>query len=44
MYFNLKAKNHQAILSSQRYASASGAKSGAKAVEKAAPAAQVFEI
>lgn len=43
-YFNLKAKNHQVILSSQGYASASGARSGAKAVEKAAPEAKVVEV
>lgn len=43
-YFNLKAKNHQVILSSQGYASQAGAKAGTKSVMKAAPDAKVVEI
>lgn len=44
IYFNLKAKNHQVILSSQGYASESGAKAGAKSVAKAAPDAKVTDL
>lgn len=40
VYFNLKAKNHQVILSSQGYSSESGAKSGMKSVMKNAPIAE----
>lgn len=40
-YFNLKAANHQVILSSQGYASKSGAEAGTKAIAKYAPAAAV---
>lgn len=43
-FFNLKAKNHQVILSSQGYASESGAKSGVKSVMKNAPEAKVVEV
>ena len=43
-YFNLKAKNHQIILSSQGYSSESGAKSGVKSVMKNAPDAVLVEI
>ena len=43
-YFNLKAKNHQVILSSQGYSSESGAKSGVKSVMKNAPDAVLVEL
>lgn len=43
-YFNLKAKNHQIVLSSQGYSSESGAKSGIKSVMKNAPDAEVIEV
>ncbi len=40
-FFNLKAKNHQVILSSQGYASENGTKNGMKSVIKAVPDAKV---
>jgi uncharacterized protein len=43
-YFNLKAKNHQVILSSQGYSSKGGAESGVKSVMKNAPDAKVVEV
>ncbi|WP_290697432.1 YegP family protein [Amphritea sp.] len=43
-YFNLKAGNHEVILSSQGYATSQGAKAGTDAVKRAAPEAGVFEI
>ncbi len=42
-YFNLKAVNHQIILSSQGYTSKSGAEGGIDAVKRAAPDATVIE-
>ena len=43
-YFNLKANNHQIILSSQGYSSKSGAESGVKSVMKNAPDAKTVEV
>jgi len=43
-YFNLKAKNHQIILSSQGYSSKSGAEAGVKSVMNNAPDAKVIEV
>ncbi|MCW8885355.1 MAG: YegP family protein [Motiliproteus sp.] len=43
-YFNLKAANHQVILSSQGYANEAGAKKGTEAVMRAAPEAKVVEV
>ncbi len=43
-YFNLKAKNHQIILSSQGYSSESGAKAGIKSVMKNGMDATVVEV
>lgn len=40
-YFNLKAGNHQVILSSQGYASKSGAENGCDSVANHAPGAEV---
>ena len=42
-YFNLKAANHQIILSSQGYSSKNGAEAGTNAVKRAAPEASVVE-
>ncbi len=44
VYFNLKAKKHQVILSSQGYPSESGAKNGMKSVMKNAPEAKLVEV
>lgn len=44
VYFKLKAKNHQIILSSQGYAAESGAKKGVKSVMKNAPDAALVEV
>jgi len=44
IYFNLKAKNHQVVLSSQGYSSESGAKNGVKSVMQNAPDAAVVEL
>jgi len=44
VYFNLKAKNNQVILSSQGYAAESGAKNGAKSVMKNAPNATLNKV
>ncbi len=44
IYFNLKAKNHQVILSSQGYASESGAQQGVKSTMKNAPDAELVEV
>ncbi|MBW1636234.1 MAG: YegP family protein [Deltaproteobacteria bacterium] len=44
VYFNLKAKNHQVILSSQGYASENGAKNGVKSVMQNALDAAVVEL
>ena len=43
-YFNLTAKNHQIILSSQGYSSESEAKAGMKSVMKNAPDAEVVKV
>ena len=43
-YFNLKAGNHEVILSSQGYTTESGAKAGTNAVMRAAPEADVVEV
>lgn len=43
-YFNLKAGNHEVILSSQGYSTESGAKKGTEAVMRAAPDAAVVEV
>ncbi len=43
VYFNLKAKNQQVILSSQGYSAESGAKNGMKSVMKNAPDAAIVE-
>lgn len=43
-YFNLKAGNHEVILSSQGYTTESGAKGGTGAVMRAAPEAEVVEV
>ena len=43
-YFNLKAGNHEVILSSQGYASKSGAENGTEAVGRAAPDAAVEDL
>lgn len=42
-YFNLKAKNHQVILSSQGFSSSSEAENSAKTVAADAPKADVVE-
>lgn len=44
VYFNLKAKNHQVILSSQGYSSESAAKNGVKSVMKNGPNATLLEV
>ena len=43
-FFNLTAKNHQVILSSQGYASESGVKAGTKSVMKAVVGAKTVEV
>lgn len=43
-YFNLKARNHQVILSSQGYASEAGAQKGTEAVQRAAAEATLHEL
>lgn len=43
-YFNLKAGNHQVILSSQGYASKSAADKGCESVTKAAPDAKIEDL
>lgn len=43
-YFNLKAKNHQVILSSQGYSSESGARAGIKSVMKNGVDGSVVEV
>lgn len=43
-YFNLKAKNHQVILSSHGYSSEGSAKSGMQSVMKNAPNATINEV
>lgn len=43
-YFNLKAGNHQVIMTSQGYSSESGAKAGTESVTRAAPDAKVVEV
>ena len=42
-HFNLKAANHQTILSSQGYSSKKGAEAGTSAVKRAAPDATVID-
>lgn len=42
--FNLKAANHQVILSSQLYSTEAGAKKGCDAVKRAADGASVVEL
>lgn len=44
VFFNLKAKNHQVILSSQGYASEKGAENGRQSVMKNGPDAVVVEV
>jgi uncharacterized protein YegP (UPF0339 family) len=44
VYFNLKAKNHQVILSSQGYANESGAKNGVKSTMKNATDPILIEL
>ena len=43
-YFNLKAGNHEVILSSQGYADKSGATAGAGAVKRAAEDAKIEDL
>jgi len=43
-FFNLKAGNHQVILSSQGYSSKSAAEKGCESVKKAAGAAKIEEV
>ena len=43
-YFNLKAANHQVILSSQGYSSKQGAESGCESVGRNAPSADVVDL
>lgn len=43
-YFNLKAGNHEIILSSQGYTTNQGAKAGVEAVKRTAPEAGVFDL
>ncbi|MDO6514946.1 MULTISPECIES: YegP family protein [unclassified Neptuniibacter] len=43
-YFNLKAGNHEVILSSQGYTSEQGAKNGTEAVMRAASEAATVEV
>jgi len=42
--FNLKAANHQVILTSQLYSSESAAKKGCEAIKRAAPEANTVEV
>ncbi len=44
VYFNLRAKNHQVILSSQGYANESGAKNGVKSTMKNTTDAILIEV